>query len=122
VSGLDSEVYELRCFPPHLVGLPFGLVAQHLYDTRHLILMGLGYKNWRSSQRQYRMMPLEMVRSAAWTTAAQIIHIRCYNEDLHTASLLPSRMVVQQTCKAQRQCSLITCDEPIHILAYHKSA
>ncbi len=64
VSGLDSEVYELRHFPSHLVGLPFGLVAQHLYDTRRLILMGLGDRQGRRSNPQlqeYRLVPLDMV-------------------------------------------------------------
>jgi hypothetical protein len=55
------EVYELPCFPAHLHGQPFAVVALFLYQEYHSVLLGTVPRgSWASTEAQ--LAPFEQVR------------------------------------------------------------
>jgi hypothetical protein len=59
VEGVDNEIYELRCFPKHLIGGTFREAAQELY-AKGVLLLGLS-QTQDNEGTAFALAPLEVV-------------------------------------------------------------
>ena len=59
---MGSEIYELRCFPRHMLGMRFGDAAALLYERHGMVLLGLGHE--QGGSMGFELAPLGMVHGS----------------------------------------------------------